>query len=143
MAAEVADDAQRVLYQSKLSLAWVPAFARHPYEVWIAPRRPVAQLPGLAAEERHDLAKALKTVLLKYDGLWRRPFPYIMAIHQGPSDGRAHPEAHVHIEFYPAYRMPNRLKFLAGSEAGAGVFTADTLPEDTARTLQAVEVTVD
>ena len=143
MAAEVADDAQRVLYQSKLSLAWVPAFARYPYEIWIAPRRPVAQLPGLAAEERHDLAKALKTVLLKYDGLWRRPFPYIMAIHQGPSDGRAHPEAHVHIEFYPAYRMPNRLKFLAGSEAGAGVFTADTLPEDTARTLQAVEVTVD
>jgi UDPglucose--hexose-1-phosphate uridylyltransferase len=82
-------------------------------------------------------------VLRKYDGLWRRPFPYIMAIHQGPSDGRAHPEAHVHIEFYPAYRMQNRLKFLAGSESGAGVFTADTLPEDTARALQAVEVSVD
>ena len=28
---------------------------------------------------------------------------------------------------------PNRLKYLAGSEAGAGVFTADTLPEDKAR----------
>ncbi len=46
-----------------------------------------------------------------------------------------HPEAHLHVEFYPAYRMPNRLKYLAGSEAGAGVFTADTLPEDKAAEL--------
>jgi UDPglucose--hexose-1-phosphate uridylyltransferase len=36
--------------------------------------------------------------------------------------------------------MPNRLKYLAGSESGAGVFTADTLPEDTAAQLRAVEM---
>ena len=36
--------------------------------------------------------------------------------------------------------MPARLKYLAGSELGAGVFTADTLPEEKARELQAVEV---
>jgi UDPglucose--hexose-1-phosphate uridylyltransferase len=82
-------------------------------------------------------------VLLKYDGLWQRPFPYIMVFHQAPSDGEAHPEAHVHVEFYPAYRMPNRLKFLAGSETGAGVFTADTLPEEKAAELRAVEVTLE
>jgi UDPglucose--hexose-1-phosphate uridylyltransferase len=143
MAGELKDDARRVVYRGELAMAWVPACARYPYEVWIAPLRPAAQLPDLGGEERRDLAAALKAVLLKYDGLWQRPFPYIMAIHQGPSDGRPHPEAHVHIEFYPAYRMQNRLKFLAGSEAGAGVFTADTLPEDTARALQAVEVDLD
>jgi UDPglucose--hexose-1-phosphate uridylyltransferase len=38
--------------------------------------------------------------------------------------------------------MPGRLKYLAGSEMGAGVFTADTLPEDTAQELQAIEVTL-
>ncbi len=32
--------------------------------------------------------------------------------------------------------MPDRLKYLAGSEIGAGVFTADTLPEQKARELQ-------
>jgi galactose-1-phosphate uridylyltransferase len=53
-----------------------------------------------------------------------------------------HPEAHFHVEFYPAYRMPGRLKYLAGSEMGAGVFTADTLPEEKARELQAIEVTL-
>ena len=55
----------------------------------------------------------------------------------------AHPEAHLHLEFYPAYRMRNRLKYLAGSELGAGVFTADTLPEDKAAELRAVEVSID
>ena len=34
--------------------------------------------------------------------------------------------------------MPGRLKYLAGSEIGAGVFTADTLPEEKAKELQAV-----
>ena len=50
------------------------------------------------------------------------------------------PYAHVHIEIYPWLRMPGRLKFLAGSEVGAGVFTADTLPEATAAELRAVEL---
>ena len=117
--------------------------ARYPYEVWIAPRRPAPSLADLTGDERADFARALKTVLLKYDGLWKRPFPYIMAFHQAPTDGRPHPEAHLHIEFYPAYRMPNRLKYLAGSEAGAGVFTADTLPDEKAAELQAVEVSLE
>ena len=57
----------------------------------------------------------------------------MIVFHQAPTDGAPHPEAHVHVEFYPAYRMRGRLKYLAGSELGAGVFTADTLPEDKAR----------
>jgi UDPglucose--hexose-1-phosphate uridylyltransferase len=65
-----------------------------------------------------------------------------MVFHQAPTDGLPHPEAHFHVEFYPAYRMPGRLKFLAGSEMGAGVFTADTLPEEKAKELQAIEVTL-
>ena len=102
--------------------------------------RAAPSLEALTSSERRDFARALKTVLLKYDGLWQKPFPYIMAFHQAPTDGQPHPEAHVHVEFYPAYRMPNRLKYLAGSESGAGVFTADTLPEDAAAQLRAVEV---
>ena len=140
---ELDDDARRVIYRGEHVLALVPVCARYPYEVWIAPKRPAASVAALTAPERTDFARALKTVLLKYDGLWQKPFPYIMVVHQAPTDGAPHPEAHLHVEFYPAYRMPNRLKYLAGSEAGAGVFTADTLPEDKARELQAVEVNLD
>jgi UDPglucose--hexose-1-phosphate uridylyltransferase len=140
--AEIAHGPQRILYQGSHAIALVPVCARYPYEVWVAPLRPAASLANLSGEERDDVARALKTVLLKYDGLWERPFPYIMVFHQAPTDGAPHPEAHAHVELYPAYRMPNRLKYLAGSEVGAGVFTADTLPDDKAAELRAVEVSL-
>jgi UDPglucose--hexose-1-phosphate uridylyltransferase len=137
--AELAD-ARRVIWSDDRAIAVVPACARYAYEVWIAPRRPVASLPGLLPDERMSMARALKTVLLTYDHLWGQPFPYVMVLHQAPTDGAGHPEAHLHLEFYPAYRMRGRLKYLAGSELGAGVFTADVLPEFAASELQKARV---
>src|SRR5215218_2613355 len=80
------------------AVAFVPAWARYPYEVWVAPRVAVSRLDEVSAAQRQDLARALKTVLLKYDGLWSRPFPYLMAWYQAPVDGLAHPESHLHAE---------------------------------------------
>jgi UDPglucose--hexose-1-phosphate uridylyltransferase len=139
VAREIALD-RRTLYVGPAAAAFVPVCARYPYEVWIAPRRPAASLADLDPSERIDCARALKTTLVKFDRLWQQPFPYVMAIHQAPTDGVPHPEAHVHFEFYPAYRMRGRLKFLAGSELGAGVFTADTDPDERAAELRAVPV---
>jgi len=121
----------------------MPVCARYSYEVWVAPRRPVPSVADLDLDERREFARALKTVLMKFDRLWDKPFPYVMVFHQAPTDGEPHPEAHLHVEFYPAYRMRGRLKYLAGSELGAGVFTADTLPEDKAAELRAIEVELD
>jgi UDPglucose--hexose-1-phosphate uridylyltransferase len=142
VAREVAEEV-RILYDGGEAAAFMPICARYSYEVWVAPKRPAASFAALTAAERRDFARALKTVLLKFDGLWQRPFPYILAFHQAPTDGAEHPEAHLHAEFYPAFRMPGRLKYLAGSEIGAGVFTADTLPEQKAAELRAVAVNVD
>ena len=138
VAAEVADG-RRLLYAGEHAVAFVPACARWSYEIWVAPRRGAPTLPELYADERLDLARALKTALGKLDGLWQAPMPYVLAIHQAPTRGE-HPYAHAHVQIYPWYRMPGRLKYLAGSEVGAGVFTADTLPEVKAAELQAVEV---
>jgi UDPglucose--hexose-1-phosphate uridylyltransferase len=132
-----------MLYSGSHAAAFMPICARYSYEVWVAPHRPAASFAALTADERADFARALKTVLLKYDGLWRKPFPYILAFHQAPTDGAPHPEAHLHAELYPAYRMEGRLKYLAGSEIGAGVFTADTLPEEKVQELQRVMVDID
>lgn len=133
----------RMLYSGNHAVAFVPACARYPYEVWAAPIRSAASFTDLTADEIADLARALKTVLLKYDGLWRRPFPYLMAWYQAPLDGQSHPEAHLHAEFYPPYRTPDKLKYLAGTELAAGFFAMDALPEDKARELQRVTVDVD
>lgn len=136
---EIEND-ERILYLGEHAVAWLPAWARYPYEVWIAPRQAVPYLHDLTSAQRRDLAKALKTVLLKYDGLWQRAFPYLMAWFQAPTDGHAHPEAHLHAEFYPPYRSKDRLKFLAGTELAAGMFASDALPEEKVKELQAVEV---
>jgi UDPglucose--hexose-1-phosphate uridylyltransferase len=134
---------RRILYAGKHAVAFVPVCARYPYEVWVAPLRPINSFAELEDEQRGDLARALKTVLLKYDALWQRPFPYLMAWYQAPTDGKAHPEAHLHAEFYPPYRSADKLKHLAGTELAAGLFAMDALPEDKAHELQQVQVQVD
>ena len=129
-------DGRRVVYVDDDALAFVPVCARWAYELWVAPRRAAPSLAALDGGQRHAFANALKTALMLLDGVWQRPMPYVLVLHQAPTDDAPHPEAHVHAEIYPAYRMPGRLKYLAGSELGGGVFTADTLPEDTAATLR-------
>ena len=66
------------------------------------------------------LAEALRTVLVKYDNLWRMPFPYVMPLHNAPTEGGDHSGFHFHIEFHPPLRKPDLLKYLAGPEIGGG-----------------------
>lgn len=134
---------ERLLYRGERAVAFVPAAARYPYETWVAPIEPVATFCDLDDATRADLARALKTVLMKYDALWDRPFPYLLAWYQAPTDGRPHPESHLHAEIYPPYRTRDRLKYLAGTELAAGWFAMDALPEDKARELQQIDVDID
>src|SRR4029078_8489540 len=53
---------RRLLFEGTHVAAFVPAFARYPYEVWIATRRAVESLADLDAAMRAEFARALKTV---------------------------------------------------------------------------------
>jgi len=130
-------DGRRIVAQNEEFVAAVPFFARYPYEVHILPRRHAPSLLDLGDDERWGLAEILKAVLQKYDNLFGFPLPYIMVMHQAPTDGREYPHYHYHIEFYPPNRTKTKLKYLAGCESGAGTFINDTLPEETAATLRA------
>lgn len=140
MAEDEIRDGSRLLYHGEHAVAFVPACARYPYEVWVMPLASTRDFAALTTAQRTDLARALKTVLLKYEGLWQRPFPYLMSWFQAPLDGQPHLETQLHAQFYPPYRSRDRLKFLAGTELAAGMFVMDTLPENTARELQQVSV---
>ena len=37
--------------------------------------------------ELRDLAAALKSLLVRYDNLWQMSFPYVLTLHQAPTDG--------------------------------------------------------
>jgi len=80
----------------------------------------------------------LKQVLVSYDALWNFSLPYMMVMHQAPTDGENYEGvAHFHIEFYPLNRTREKLKYLAGSESGAGAFIVDEMPEEMATQLRA------
>ncbi len=130
-------DGRRIVAMNDDWVAYVPFAPRWPYETHVAARRHVALLTDLQPPQRRALARLLKSLLLGFDRLFDRSFPYIMAVHQAPVDPATHADAHLHIEFYPPLRSATKLKYLAGSEAGAGMFIDDTLPETTARALRA------
>ena len=127
----------RVIWQSDTFVAFVPGFARYPYEVYVVPREHKASLEDFNPMDLDGLAEALLVVTRKYDRLFDFSMPYIMAMHQAPCRSKS-PAHWFHVEFYPPYRTANKLKYLAGSEAGVGAFINDTLPEETAATLREI-----
>ncbi|PYS97661.1 MAG: galactose-1-phosphate uridylyltransferase [Acidobacteria bacterium] len=130
-------DSRRVLAENDTAIAFLPYFARYAYEVFVAPKASHASLATLASEEMRDLADVLRRVLVKFDNLWRMPFPYVMPLHQAPTDGGDYRGFHFHIEFHPPLRKPDLLKYLAGPEIGGGNFLSDTSPEEKAAELRA------
>ncbi|MGE5554345.1 MAG: galactose-1-phosphate uridylyltransferase [Betaproteobacteria bacterium] len=131
-------DGRRVVAENEDFCAFIPFFARYPYEVHVAPLRHSPSMLEFSEGQRWNLARMLKVVLQKYDRLFGFPLPYIMVMHQAPTDGRDYPFYHFHLEFYPPHRTATKLKYLAGCESGAGTFINDTLPEEKAAELRAV-----
>ena len=117
-------------------MAYIPFFARYPFETHLAAKRHIQAFTDLSRDEELDLASILKQLLSAFDRIFEMPFPYVMAIHQRPSDGGSYDHYHFHIEFYPPMRTVSKLKYLAGSEIGAGMFINDTLPEQKAEELR-------
>lgn len=131
------EDGRRVLVEHDSAIGFVPYFARYAYEAYVAPKATHASIATLSGGELRDFAAALKRVLVQYDNLWQMPFPYILVLHQAPTDGAAWRGFHFHIQLHPPLRRPNLLKYLAGPEVGGGNFLADTCPEDKAAELRA------
>jgi UDPglucose--hexose-1-phosphate uridylyltransferase len=131
------DAGTRIIAENESAIAFVPYFARYAYEVFVAPKETHPSLAALSAREMHDFASVLKDVLVRFDNLWQMPFPYVMPLHQAPTDGDDHGGFHFHIEFHPPLRKPDLMKFLAGPEIGGGNFLSDTSPEEKAAELRA------
>ena len=134
--AEERRDGRRIVAENESFVAYIPFFARYPYEVHIASRRHLQALTDMERREQRDLAELLKAVLAAFDKLFNLSFPYMMVLHQRPTDGENYDYYHFHIEFYPPLRTATKLKYLAGSETGAGMFINDTLAEEKAAELR-------
>jgi len=129
-------DGRRIVYENKHFVALLPYFAMWPYEIHVYPRRHIQDLTQLIDNEVLHLADVLRAVTATYNALFERDLPYIMAIHQKPTDDGDYGFFHMHIEFYQPYREKDKLKYAAGIEWGYGTFTYDGVPEEKAKELR-------
>ena len=127
-------DGRRLLIERESVVAYTPTAARWAYEAHVVMRAHRSSLLACEPGELRELAAVLQALARGYDALFERPFPYVMVVHQAPTDGNE--QGHLHVEFYPPLRTAEKLKFLAGSEQGAGTFISDTLPEESAAALR-------
>ncbi len=132
------EDGRRILFENASAVVFLPYFARYAYECYVAPKDTHGSVATLSAGERRDLASALKALLVRYDNLWQMSFPYVLTLHQTPTDGGNYRGFHFHIQCHPPLRKPHLLKYLAGPETGGGNFLSDTRPEAKAAELLAV-----
>jgi UDPglucose--hexose-1-phosphate uridylyltransferase len=125
----------RVIAEGEHWTAFVPAAARWPVEVQVVPHRQVPDLPALTAAERDDFAQVYLEVLRRCDALYDRPLPYIAGWHQAPVH-RDRELGWLHLHLFSILRSKDKLKYLAGSESGMGVWINDATPEQIAERLR-------
>lgn len=129
----------RVVAASEHWTAYVPAAARWPVEVHLAPHRDVADLTGLSGPERDDLARLYLDILGRLDRFYEgpEPLPYISGVFQSPA--RSDRDLfRLHLQVFSILRGPGKLKYLAGVESAAASWVSDTTPERIAARLREV-----
>ena len=154
---------KRVIMHNHSWVAYVPAAARWPLEVHVAPVRDVLTLDQLDDQERWDLAQIYITLLKranKFFGLSSSnagdssaksfassaafdlssgasdanssefvDLPYVAAWHQAPVHDSRRSHYRLNLQFFSFMRDANKIKYLAGSEAGMASWISDTTPE--------------
>ena len=135
----VAEEPDRQIVANDTFSVAVPFAPRWPFEVHVRARpHGLGRLADLSDAQLIDLAAALHDVVARYDGLYARPLPYMMGVQESPVAGMA--DWHLHVEFLPPHRGPDRLKVRASVETVLGVFINDTVPEASAARLASVAI---
>jgi len=129
-------DGRRLITENDRFTAFIPFYARYPYEVHIFTNEHLLSIADFDDDHQRDFAAILKIILMKYDNLFGVSLPYMMVMIQEPTDGRDHSYFHFHVEFYPLNRSAGKFKYLAGCESGAGSFINDSAAEEKAQELR-------
>lgn len=130
-------DGRRIIDRNEEWTAFVPAAPHWPFEVMLFPARRVPDLAALAASAADAFAGVYLSVLRRLDRLFGAPMPYLAAWQQAPvQDAAARAEFGLHLQVMGVRRAPGKLKYMATTETGAGIWSNDVLPETAARMLR-------
>jgi len=133
----------RVVVDSMHMVAITPFASRFPFEIWILPKKHCADFINIQRDELKDLARVMKIVFSKlYKGLNDPPYNYMLHTAPFRREKRSgywltiKEDYHWHIEVTP------RITQVAGFEWGSGFYINPTPPEDAAKYLREIDVTI-
>lgn len=126
----------RIVAENDTFLAFVPFAPRFPYEVHVVVHRHAPSLLDLSDPDRDALAHILVEVVRRYETWSGARLPYVMAVHQAPTDDQAwEPVSHLHVEFTPVGAGAGGAG-LVGARLGADVTLSVVTPEQAAAELR-------
>lgn len=130
------EEGSRAIYENDSFIIFMPFFVMWPYELHVYPKINVTSLPELGRGDQKMLADAVRVAVGTYEELFGKDCAYIMIFHQAPTD-RKYTDYRLHLEFYTPHFTSDRIKYAAGIEWGAWVFTYDGVPEERAEEVRA------
>jgi len=129
---------KRIVFQNNFFIALVPYYARFPYEVHVLSKRHLGSIIEMNELEKKSFAEILQSVTRKYDKIFQRSCPYMMALFISPSEQDKYDYFHFHVEFCPPLRDKNKIKWMASVETATWQFINPSSPEEIAAELRSV-----
>lgn len=130
-------DPALLLDKADSAIAYVPPWARYPFESWVMPTRQIDGPHQLSDDEVMDLAKMINSTAKKLDAAIEGPMPYTLAWQIAPKGYEG--QFHFHLTFQPLKRSKSKQKYLASVEQITSLFLVDLPPERAARILRGEE----
>ena len=129
---------ERIILENEYFVSLIPYWAVWPYETMIVPKKKMAHIGELSDNAKKAFAEIIQKTTIRLDNIFQTSFPYSAGIHQAPTNGKAHPEWHFHMSFYPPLlRSATVKKFMVGYEMFANP-QRDITAEQAANTLKAL-----
>jgi len=133
---EIEDEA-RVIFQKEGFVAFIPFFADFPYEVHIHPQSSERSLLDFDETGGLRLMRSIQLMVRTYDNLYGFELPFMMSLHQEPTDGGDHRSFRFYVKFTPLHRAPDNIKYCATTETAANAHCNPSYPEERAEELRA------
>ena len=129
-------DGSRIVQENQEFLAITPFAPKFPFEVWILPKKHAASFDQGQKSQYEALSRIFLDVLRRLNVALKDP-PYNFILHTSPLQERAENYYHWHFEIMPT------LTRVAGFEWGTGFYINPTPPEDAARFLREIDLTIE
>lgn len=125
-------DNQRIVYENRSFVTFVPFAADVPFETWIMPKNHKADFGEISDEEKTDLTASLHNILKKLNHKLHDP-DYNYVINTSARYRAQEPQLHWYMQIRP------RLMTIAGFEIGSGISINPSIPEEDANFLKTIK----